>query len=174
MGSAPNCLKSAEQHTLVETKARIVGRDDGRFEAARRISQSGVVAMVRSSCLAVVIALLAAPASAEPGASRDARRPAGSIRLPIDGELARLAAADAAVPPFARQARPARTGSWVQRHPVGSAAIAGFLSGFALGWAAGDDAVFDDFTGEFNGVLLVGIVAGSAASMVAIVQAVRR
>ena len=81
--------------------------------------------------------------------------------------------ADAAVPWSATQA-PSPKQNWVRRHPVRTAAIAGAVSGFAIGWAAGDDAVFDDFTGEFNGVLLGSICAGAGASLVAIVQAVRR
>jgi hypothetical protein len=129
--------------------------------------------MLRRCCLVLAGLLIAGPVFAEPGSGAAPSMPNRSIRLAIDVELARLAAAPSEAAAISRQA-PARTRPWVARHPVATAAIAGFLSGFAIGWAAGDDAVFDDFTGEFNGVLLGGIVAGSAASAVAIVRAARK
>jgi hypothetical protein len=120
------------------------------------------------SGLALLLSLTAVTASAEPLAPPAA---AGrTIREAAAIEAARAAVAEPVVAPAA----PARRRNWFQRHPVGTAALAGFLSGFAIGWAAGDDGVFDDFTGEFNGVLLGGIGAGSAASVVGIVRAARR
>jgi hypothetical protein len=71
----------------------------------------------------------------------------------------------------ARQAQPRRT--WVQRHPVCTAAIIGFGVGYLIGYLPGDDAVFDDFTAGFNGAVVGGIGAGGAAATVAIIQAVR-
>jgi hypothetical protein len=127
--------------------------------------------MVRRSCLVLVSLLSAAPSFAEPASDAAPASPAPTIRLAIDAEVARLAAADAAV---VRQAPPVRKPNWIERHPVATASIGGFLAGFGIGWAMGDDGVFDDFTGEFNGVMLGGIVAGSAASVVGIIRAARR
>ena len=127
------------------------------------------------SCLALLLWLTAAAAAgAEPLAPTP---PFGrTIREAVSIEVARAAAADPvlAPDPLAAPAAPARRRNWFQRHPEGTAALAGFLSGFAIGWAAGDDGVFYDFTGEFNGLLLGGIGAGSAAAVVGIVRAVRR
>jgi hypothetical protein len=72
-----------------------------------------------------------------------------------------------------RQGQPQRR-RWVQRHPIWTAALVGFGSGFLIGYLPGDDAVFDDFTAGFNGTVVGGIGAGGAASVVAIVQALRK
>jgi hypothetical protein len=126
--------------------------------------------MVHLSCLTALVLLFAAPAAAQHSAPPDTSPP--SPERSIRREVARLILDETAAPRGAIQ--PAAKRNWVQRHPVRTAAIVGGMSGFAIGWAAGDDAVFDDFTGEFNGLLLGGICAGAGASIVAIVQAVRR
>jgi hypothetical protein len=130
--------------------------------------------MVRRSCAVLVALLCAAPSFAEPGSGAAAPSSVPSIRLAVDAELARLAAADAPVAPVARQAPPARRPNWVERHPVATATIGGFLAGFVAGWATGEDGAFDDFTREGNGLLVGGICAGSAASVAGIVRAVSK
>ena len=93
----------------------------------------------------------------------------------IQSEVARFAEAEAAAthpPPLSPAA--VRRRSWCGRHPVWTAAIAGAASGFLVGYLPGDDAVFDDFTAGFNGTVVGAIGAGGAASVVAIVPALRR
>ena len=119
--------------------------------------------MMLRSCLVLLAALAAAPAGAEPT----------SIRQAVQAEVARVAAAEHAAARLGQAPAPVRRKNWVQRHPVATATIAAFLGGFAVGWAMGDDGTFDDFTGEFNGLMLGGICAGSAATVVGIMQAVK-
>ena len=52
--------------------------------------------------------------------------------------------------------------------------MVGFGSRFLIGYLPGDDAVFDDYVAGFNGAVVGGIGAGAGASIVAIVQALRR
>jgi hypothetical protein len=127
--------------------------------------------MVRRCCLVLAALLCATPSVAEPvpGAAPSPGVP--SIRIAVDAELARLAAGDA---PIVHQAPAARRPNWIQRHPVATATIGGFLAGFAIGRATGDDGLFDDFTREGNGVLLGGICAGGAASIAGIAQIFRK
>jgi hypothetical protein len=113
------------------------------------------------------------PARAENGTPGS--HPAHPIQTSARIEVARLVAAVEAAAPVAglRQASPQRR-NWVQRHPVWTAAMVGFGSGFLIGYLPGDDAVFDDYVAWFNGTVVGGIGAGAGASIVAIVQALRK
>jgi hypothetical protein len=133
-----------------------------------------VVAMIRILSMILLSTVAgASPAWAENGtAGGDPTRP---IQTTARIEVARLLAAEAAAEPVtvAHQTQPRRR-NWVQRHPVWTAAMVGFGSGFLIGYLPGDDAVFDDYVAGFNGAVVGGIGAGAGASIVAILQAVRR
>jgi hypothetical protein len=129
--------------------------------------------MMLRSCLVLLVLLAALPVHAQPP-SPELGQGVGpgappSIRSAIELEVTRMTAVDAAA--RAVQA-PARKKNWFQRHPVATATIAGFLGGFGVGCATGEDGLFDDFTAEGNGILLGGIVAGSAATLVGVMRAV--
>jgi hypothetical protein len=130
--------------------------------------------MIRTLSWMMVATLVgASPAVASDGALNDKR--ATPIQTGVRIEIARLVAAQPAVESSTagRQPSPGRR-NWVQRHPVLTGAMVGFGSGFLIGYLPGDDAVFDDFVAGFNGTVVGGIGAGAGASIVAIVQALRK
>jgi hypothetical protein len=115
------------------------------------------------TCIVLFSLTVAAPAAAD--------RP--TIQHAAHVEAARLAGLDAAA--RAKQGTaPARSRNWVQRHPVLTGTLIGAGTGFLIGYLPGDDGVFYDYTAGFNGTVLAGVGAGAGASIVAIVQAVRR
>ena len=126
--------------------------------------------MARTHTLLVCSMLVAAARAAA------AETPRAALERPIarsaEAEVRRLLALESTGHGLAGAQAPRRS-SWIQRHPVKSAAIAGGIGGFAVGIAAGDDGVFDDYTGGFNGVVLGGLCAGAGAAMVAVIQAIR-
>ena len=132
--------------------------------------------MIRSASVTLVVALAAfacaAPALAAGVAATG--QTVSPIQASVRAEVARRVAAESAVSPLTGAQRRQPRRSWIQRHPVCSAAIIGFGLGYLMGYLPGDDAVLDDFTAEFNGVVIGGIGAGGAAATVAIVQAVRK
>lgn len=131
--------------------------------------------MVLPSILTVLC--LSAPAVTLAQSAADDRHSAtndGPIARSVRGEVLRLAVAGGAHHGLAQPQPSGRRPNWVQRHPVRTAAIVGAVSGFLIGYLPGDDAVFYDFTAEFNGAVMGGIGAGAGASLVAIIQAVRR
>jgi hypothetical protein len=122
--------------------------------------------------------LLLVVATGSPAEPRPSPWPVGrvpSLRQTIQSEVARFAGAEGAATQRPQLSPPA-TGrrSWFRRHSVWTAAVVGAASGFLVGYLPGDDALFDDFTAGFNGRVMGGIGAGGAASVVAIVHAVRR
>jgi hypothetical protein len=130
--------------------------------------------MMRSGLVVLLLFTLATVSRAEPLAPRWPAGPVPSLRQAIQGEVARLAEAEAAATRGRPSSPATRPRSWFKRHPVWTAAIVGAASGFLVGYLPGDDAVFDDFTAGFNGTVMAGVGAAGGASVVAIVQALRR
>jgi hypothetical protein len=130
--------------------------------------------MVRTGLVILLLLTVATVSRAEPLAPRWPAARVPSLQQAIRGEVARLAEAEVAAT-RGRQSSPAtRPRSWFKRHPAWTASIVGAASGFLVGYLPGDDAVFDDFTAGFNGTVMAGVGAGGGASVVAIVQALRR